>query len=123
MAHVLVVDDETAVRGVLKMMLQRAGHDVVVAGNATEALRCAKGKPPDLVLLDVEMPQMNGFDLCALIKTTPELNRTPVLMMTGRPLADVAARARAVGAVELLEKPFQRDALLKKVASLLPPPE
>ncbi|ATC63465.1 two-component system response regulator [Nibricoccus aquaticus] len=119
MAHILIIDDDPGVRGVLKAMLERAGYDVAAGGGGVEGLKLAHARRPDLVLLDIEMPGMNGFDVCSLIKTDTALASVPVVIMTGRPIAGVPARAQAVGAVDLLAKPFERDSLLRKVGAYL----
>jgi CheY-like chemotaxis protein len=115
MARILVIDDDPGVRGVLKAMLERAGHEVAAGGGGVEGLQLAHARRPDLVLLDIEMPGMNGFDVCSLIKTDTALSSVPVVIMTGRPVAGVPARVQAVGAVDLLAKPFERESLLMKI--------
>ncbi len=119
MARILIIDDDAGVRGVLTMMLQRAGHEVASCAGGAEGLRRAREWRPRLVLIDVEMPGMNGFDVCSLIKTDTALRDAVVVIMTGRPLAGMPARAQAVGAAELLAKPFERERLLAKVAAYL----
>ena len=119
MARILIIDDDPGVRGVLAVMLERAGHAVSVAGRGEAGLAQARAERPDLVLLDIEMPGMNGFDVCSLIKTDTTLHDVPVIIMTGRPVAGVPARVQAVGAADLLAKPFQRDVLLEKIAQYL----
>jgi CheY-like chemotaxis protein len=120
MARILIIDDDAGVRGVLKMMLERAGHEVTAGACGADGLQFARERRPDLVLLDIEMPGMNGFDVCSLMKTDTNLRDVPVIIMTGRPLAGVPARAQAVGAVDLLSKPFERERLLEKVSEYLP---
>jgi CheY-like chemotaxis protein len=119
MARILVIDDDSGVRGVLKVMLERSGHTVSAAANGAEGLRLLGEQPTDLVIVDVEMPGMNGFDVCSMIKTDPKTRTLPVVIMTGRPISGVPERARAVGAIDLLHKPFERDRLIQKVAQYL----
>jgi len=119
MSRILIVDDDAGVRGVLKAMLQRAGYDVCEAGNGAEGLERAQTQRPDLVLLDIEMPGMNGFDVCSLLQGDTNLRGVPVVIMTGRPVAGVPARAAAVGAVDLIPKPFEWENLLAKVRTHL----
>lgn len=121
MARLLIIDDDLGVRGVLKAMLERAGYEVVACGSGAEGLQLARALRPDLVLLDIEMPGMNGFDVCSLMKTDTVLSAVPVVIMTGRPVDGVPARAQAVGAVDLLSKPFERDSLLTKIGAYLRP--
>jgi len=119
MPRILIIDDDAGVRGVLKAMLERAGYDVSAAESGTEGLELAHSRRPDLVLLDIEMPGMNGFDVCSLMKTDTALSSVPVIIMTGRPLAGVPAQVQAVGAVDLLTKPFERGSLLAKIGQQL----
>lgn len=119
MPAILIVEDDAGVRGVLKAMLEREGYRVVAAEDGDQGLRHARAEPPALAIVDVEMPGMNGFDVCSLIKTDPRLQHVPVVMMTGRPVAGVPARAQAAGACDLWAKPFDRELIVAKVAALL----
>lgn len=119
MPHILIIDDDPGVRGVLQAMLERAGHEVTAGCSGLEGLQLARARRPDLVLLDIEMPGMNGFDVCSLMKTDTTLASVPVVIMTGRPIVGVPARVQAVGAVDLLAKPFERNSLLAKIAQHL----
>jgi CheY-like chemotaxis protein len=115
MARILIIDDDAGVRGVLKTMLERAGYEVSVSESGAEGLQQAHLKRPDLVLLDIEMPGMNGFDVCSLMKTDTAVSSVPVIIMTGRAIAGIPAQVQAVGAVDLLMKPFERGNLLKAI--------
>lgn len=119
MARILVVDDDNAVRGVMQLILKRAGYDVVVAGNGLEALEEMRARAADLILLDIEMPGMNGLEFCEKLRADPDWKKIPVIMMTGRPVSGVPERASQAGAVELVLKPFERVALLERVKALL----
>ena len=119
MTRILVVDDDDAVRGVLKIVLERAGYEVLAASSGRVALDRVKAQPVDLVLLDIEMPEMNGFDFCGLLRADPVLRALPVLMMTGRPIVGVLEKVKAVGALELIPKPFERASLLEKIKGYL----
>ncbi len=118
-ARILIIDDDAGVRGVLKALLERAGHEVLVGQNGEEGLAVARAQRPALVMLDVEMPGMNGFDVCSLLKTDAVLRAVPVVIMTGRALDGVSARARTAGAVDWMAKPFERQVLLKKISHYL----
>ena len=114
-ARILVVDDDDAVRGVVKAVLERAGYQIVTASNGPDAIALVRAQAVDLVLLDIEMPGMNGFDVCGLLRADPVLRAIPVMMMTGRPIIGVLEKVQAVGAVEFIPKPFDRHSLLEKV--------
>jgi len=115
MASILVIDDDSGVRGVLKLILERAGHKVYDAGFGREGLDLLAKNPVDLVLVDVEMPGLSGFDVCRSIKSNPLLSSIAVVIMTGRPSDEGKARALAEGALTLLVKPFDRRTLLEGI--------
>ncbi|MGC4074679.1 MAG: response regulator [Nibricoccus sp.] len=119
MPCILIIDDDSGVRGVLKTMLERSGYEVMTGASGVDGLTAARARRPDLVLLDIEMPGMNGFDVCSLIKTDTALRSVPVVIMTGRPTAGIPARVQAVGAMDLITKPFDRNILLKKISTCL----
>ena len=115
MANILVIDDDSGVRGVLKLILQRAGHQVYDAGFGQEGLELLLKQTVDLVLVDVEMPGLTGFEVCRSIKSNPLFSSIAVVIMTGRPSDEGRERAFAEGALTLLTKPFDRRTLLEGV--------
>jgi sigma-B regulation protein RsbU (phosphoserine phosphatase) len=103
---VLVVDDSTANLQVVHAMLKDE-FKIRVATNGTKALAIAKDKPqPDLILLDVMMPEMDGYEVCALLKATPEVRGIPVIFLTGQTKVDEETKGFEVGAVDYIHKPF-----------------
>lgn len=119
MARVLVVDDDNAVRSVLQLILRRAGYDVTLAGNGLEALEVMRSGGTDLVLLDIEMPGMNGLEFCEHLRSNPAWLKVPVIMMTGRPVEGIPEKVAQAGALELVTKPFDRTTLLEKIKASL----
>jgi two-component system cell cycle response regulator len=118
-ARILVVDDHPLN---VKLLAAKLGHDyyiVMTADNGTDALVKVKTEKPDLVLLDVMMPDMNGFDVCKLIKSDPETAHIPVVMVTA--LSDASDRVKGLeaGADDFLTKPINDVALMSRVRSLL----
>ena len=116
---VLVVDDEPDIRQVVSDILQDEGHEVTVAANAVEARTRYADDTPDLVLLDVMMPRMSGFEVCQKLKTNPDTRDIVVIMVTA--LHEVADYERAVesGTDDFLSKPVNKLELLTRVRSLL----
>jgi PAS domain S-box-containing protein len=115
-ARVLVVDDEPAIAGLIRRYLERAGHEVLVAGNAGEALRLAQSERPDLITLDVALPDADGFTVLEWLKTERMTRDIPVLMLSILPDTGEGLR---VGAVDYMTKPVHEGHLLARVSSLL----
>ena len=112
---VLVVDDTPAILGVLFELLGEAGLEVLVAEDGVSAIERAAYARPDLILLDVLMPELDGYETCERLKATPETASIPVIFMTA--LTDTMAKVRGfdVGAVDYVTKPVQRVELLARV--------
>jgi DNA-binding response OmpR family regulator len=115
-ARVLVIDDEPDIRKLVAELLRRAGHDVVEAEDGRSGLRSLHASPPDLVLLDVSMPDLDGWQTLERIR---DLSDVPVLMLTGR--GDELERVRGLqaGADDYVVKPFGRQELLARVQAIL----
>jgi CheY-like chemotaxis protein len=111
---ILVVDDVEMFRELGALFLARTGK-VVTAEDGAEALELARTERPVLVLTDLQMPRMDGAELCAAIRSEPELARTPVIVMTGSELASDHARAVLAGADDVIPKPMSRAVLLGTV--------
>ena len=106
MARILIVDDSPDVRLALATILEDAGHDIVEAEDGDQVFDLAIGEIPDLVLLDVMMPRVNGFDALATLKADTRTNPIPVIMVTAKGRPEDMAMARSLGAVEYITKPW-----------------
>lgn len=114
---VLVVDDQPANLHVVATLLARNGFEVITAGNGEQALAIATTQSPDLMLLDMLMPGMDGFALLARIKQTPQLLRLPVVFLTAAQDRELLLRAFDAGAVDYVTKPFMPEELLARVGA------
>ena len=114
--RILVVDDETDIRALLRVLLERSGHAVVEAADGNEALRVFYAEQPELVLLDVSLPGLDGF---ATLQRIRDLSDVPVVMLTAR--ADELDKVRGLrgGADDYVTKPFGRQELLARVETHL----
>ena len=112
---ILVVDDQPANLRAMNALLSRAGYTVLTASDAAQALALASQSTPDLILLDMMMPGVNGFELLALIKQDPALLRLPVVFLTAAQDREMLLRAFDAGAVDYVTKPFMPEELLARV--------
>ncbi len=124
LAKILIVDDDSAVRATLRLLLEGAGHSVVLAGNGRHGLAAFGTEEFDLLFLDIFMPGMDGLETMRLVHQQQPL--MPIIVISGRPIAsdpaagpDFLTIAIELGAVRTLQKPFKRAALLAAVAGCL----
>jgi DNA-binding response OmpR family regulator len=115
-AEVLVVEDEEDVRRLVRVLLERAGHDVIEAANGVEALASIQRSQPDLVVLDITMPELDGWQTLERIR---DVSDVPVLMLTARAGELDKVRGLRGGADDYVTKPFGRQELLARVEALL----
>jgi DNA-binding response OmpR family regulator len=115
-ARILVVDDNPSVLLALEYFLPTVGYAVITAPDGRTGMELAAGGDVALVLLDVDMPVMNGHAVCEALQANAELRRIPIVMMTGRPSRDVVARGLAAGARAVIGKPFDLDVLQAELA-------
>jgi CheY-like chemotaxis protein len=113
-ARILVVDDDESIRELLRMHLTSAGYEVEVAADAIVAGYKVLKAPPDLIITDVNMPHMDGFEFVAALKADTSLPRIPVIFLTS--MEDGDSRGRELGAVGYVTKPVRSDRLLSLVA-------
>jgi DNA-binding response OmpR family regulator len=124
MAHrILIVDDEPNIVISLQFLMTREGYEVAVAGDGEAALLAIAAGPPDLVILDVMMPKLNGYDVCQRIRAEPGWRAVRVLMLTAKGREVEMARGLELGADAYLTKPFSTKELVDEVRRLLARPE
>jgi two-component system chemotaxis response regulator CheY len=117
-ARILVVDDDKSIRELLSLHLSAAGYEVQVAADAIAAGYLLLKAPPDLIITDVNMPHMDGFEFVKAIKSDASLSQIPVIFLTS--VEDGDARGKEVGAVGYITKPVRADRLLAVVAKHVP---
>lgn len=117
--RVVVVDDEAAVGAAVRDLLSAEGFEVEAPGDARAALPDLIREPPDLVILDVNMPEMSGWELCAILRRQPATRAVPILFLTGRQEVRDRITAMQLGGSDYLSKPFDAEELRRKVRSLI----
>jgi CheY-like chemotaxis protein len=119
MAKILIAEDERDIRDLVTFTLRFAGHEVVAAANGEEAVQLALKEVPELIMMDVRMPKMTGYEACRLIKAEPTLQHIPVVFLSAKGQENEVKTGILAGASEYLLKPFAPDQLTKKVAEIL----
>jgi DNA-binding response OmpR family regulator len=119
MAKILIAEDEPDIRDLIMFTLQFAGHEVVTAKDGLEAVQQAEAVMPDLVLLDVRMPRMNGYEACQRLQSMPATQNIPVVFLSAKGQESEINEGLNSGAVEYLLKPFAPAELVAQVAILL----
>lgn len=116
---ILVVEDESDVVDLVRYHLKRAGFEVLVAGNGLEGLALARQNRPDLVVLDLMLPEMDGLTVCKTLKKDPETENIPVLVLTAKGEPEERIRGLELGADDYVPKPFSPRELVLRVQALL----
>ncbi len=114
-ATVMVVDDSQTIRRSAETLLTREGYSVVTAEDGYEALAKIADHHPQIIFVDIMMPRLDGYQVCALIKANPKFAKTPVIMLSSRDGLFDRARGRIVGSDQYLTKPFTKDELVGAV--------
>ncbi len=116
---ILVAEDERDIRDLIAFTLRFAGYEVVTASNGEEAVERAAAESPDLILLDVRMPRLTGYDACKIIKADPNLTDVPVIFLSAKGQESEIQAGLDAGAEEYLLKPFAPDELTKRIQEIL----
>ncbi len=119
MAKIVIAEDERDIRDLISFTLTFAGHEVIPTTNGAEAVEAARREKPDLILLDVRMPQMTGYEACKTIKTDPTLEQIPVAFLSAKGQEGEIQEGLSVGAIAYILKPFAPDDLTNRVQEIL----
>ena len=119
MAKILIAEDERDIRDLVAITLRFAGHEVFAASNGEEAVELAPKVSPDLILMDVRMPRMTGYEACKLMKSDPGLKDIPVVFLSAKGQESEIQQGLASGAEDYLLKPFAPDQLTSRVKAIL----
>ncbi|MNT29593.1 Response regulator MprA [compost metagenome] len=116
---VMVVDDSVTVRKVTSRLLERNGMNVLTAKDGVDAIALLQEQRPDIMLLDIEMPRMDGFEVATLVRHDERLKDLPIIMITSRTGEKHRERAMAIGVNDYLGKPYQESLLLESIQHLV----
>ena len=118
-ARILIIDDDLGFRDLLRIHLSAMGYEVQVAEDGVAGGRALLAQPPDLIVSDVNMPFLDGFELLSLMRADEGTASIPVILLSGRSDGDTMAKAVELGAADFLTKPVTRDQLLESVEACL----
>lgn len=119
--RILVIDDQEDERAIQTAMLQHLGYAVETAENGETGCRMAVESPPDIVLLDIAMPRMDGFAVCRQLRTDPRTADLPILFFTASVVGDLEERAAEAGATGIMVKPLAPRDVARKIEDLIGP--
>ena len=116
---VLIIDDSETIRRSAQIFLKQSGYEVVMASDGFDALAKICDHHPDLILVDIMMPKLDGYQTCLIVKQHPVHGKTPIIMLSSKDGVFDRARGRVAGSDQYLTKPFTRDGLLSAVSAQL----
>ena len=119
MTKILIAEDENDIRDLITFTLRFANYDVVTASNGEEAVTQARNEVPDLILMDVRMPRMTGYEACAAIKLEPNLKNIPIIFLSAKGQDSEIQAGLQAGGVEYLLKPLAPDQLTAHIQAIL----
>lgn len=119
MTKIMIADDEPDIRDLVAFTLRFAGYDVSAFNNGAEVVEAAPLEMPDLILMDVRMPQMTGYEACKALKEDERVAQIPVVFLSAKGQESEIMTGLSLGAVDYLLKPFAPDDLMKRVKELL----
>ena len=119
MKKILVIDDDKSIREIVGRFLKSLGYEVLFATDGLEGMERARGFLPDLIVLDIDMPKMNGISLCSILKSEEKTRHIPVLFLTAKDRIETAEEAIKEGGEGYLTKPFEFKRFKVKLEALL----
>jgi len=117
--RILVIDDEPELVKAVQIRVELAGYEVLVARDGQEGLEKARKEKPDLIILDLMLPKMDGYKVCGLLKADIRYSKIPIILFTARAQESDVKRGKEVGANVYITKPFEHQVLLDNIAELL----
>ena len=118
-ARILIIDDEPEITEIVDVFLSNAGYEVIAENTSLDGIKAAQKLIPDIILLDIMMPGMDGYEVCNALKTNPRTADIPVIFLTGKDARDDSGRSFQVGGDLIVKKPFSCERLLDIVRIVL----
>jgi DNA-binding response OmpR family regulator len=118
MAKILIVDDDVLITGLMQSLVGMDRHEPIVVNDSAQALEMAKSSNPDLITLDLMMPNLTGFDLCELLRADLQFASTPIVIISAKEDTQSRQKALSLGATEYMTKPFNIDEFLSTIRRL-----
>ena len=119
MAKLLLIDDEVQLLEMLQIRLEANGYEIVTANDGVEGIEKVKSENPDLIILDIMMPKMDGYEACKILKSDPQYRKIPIIFLSARAQEDNMKIGKEGGAEAFVKKPFETSDLLTKIKELL----
>ena len=119
MKKILIVDDDDILRSVLKHTLEQQGYQVTVVASGNQALKSFAKTPPDLIVSDVSMPEMDGFEFCRILRSQPSGQLIPFIFLSARSELEDRIQGHSIGADDYITKPFEIEELIAKIESAI----
>ncbi|MBU0502271.1 MAG: response regulator [bacterium] len=116
---ILIIDDEPDMVEMISMRLKAFNYETISAGNGEEGIKIANQQKPDLILLDLMMPVMDGYETCKQLKEDDKTKKIPIIILTAVGKADSVSRSMEIGAVDYISKPFEPKTLMEKIRKVL----
>jgi DNA-binding response OmpR family regulator len=119
MVKILVVDDDIHATTLFKTILTAKGYEPIIVNDSATAVKVANATNPELIILDLMMPEPNGFEVCKMLRADPKFSRTPIVIFTAMGDSESQETASEIGADEFLTKPFRVEELMQKIQTLI----
>jgi len=120
---ILIIEDSKTTSVVLKEVLESEGHTVLLAGDGVLGIAMARREKPDLILLDLLLPKLNGYEVCGTLKRDNNARHIPILVISTMDSAESMEKIKFCGAASFMKKPYDLEALLREIRRLLPKAE
>lgn len=118
MPKILIVDDDVTITNLMQMLVSMEGHQPTTVNDSLKAMEAARSVDPDLITLDLMMPDLTGFELCELLRNDPKFAKIPIVIVSAKDDSESKEKAKRVGATDYITKPFGMDEFIGKIKAL-----